>query len=195
MRRSRIDRKTSETDIRLALTIEGTGRSEIETGCGFMDHMLELFARHGRFDLFIQCDGDTSVDYHHSVEDIGIALGQAFVDALDEKKGIARYADMVLPMDEALMLCAVDISGRGCLGFDVEMPTEKVGDMDTELVKEFFLAFTRNADVTLHFRQLAGENTHHIIEAMFKSFGRVMSRACAIDEKFSEEIPSTKGVL
>ena len=195
MRRSRIDRKTSETDIRLALTIEGTGRSEIETGCGFMDHMLELFARHGRFDLFIQCDGDTSVDYHHSVEDIGIALGQAFVDALDEKKGIARYADMVLPMDEALMLCAVDISGRGCLGFDVEMPTEKVGDMDTELVKEFFLAFTRNADVTLHFRQLAGENPHHIIEAMFKSFGRVMSGACAIDEKFSEEIPSTKGVL
>ena len=195
MRRSRIDRKTSETDIRLALTIEGTGRSEIETGCGFMDHMLELFARHGRFDLFIQCDGDTSVDYHHSVEDIGIALGQAFVDALDEKKGIARYANMVLPMDEALMLCAVDISGRGCLGFDVEMPTEKVGDMDTELVNEFFLAFTRNADVTLHFRQLAGENTHHIIEAMFKSFGRVMSRACAIDEKFSEEIPSTKGVL
>ncbi|TDP57324.1 imidazoleglycerol-phosphate dehydratase HisB [Aminicella lysinilytica] len=195
MRRSRIDRKTSETDIRLALTIEGTGRSEIDTGCGFMDHMLELFARHGRFDLFIQCDGDTGVDYHHSVEDIGIALGQAFVDALDDKKGIVRYADMVLPMDEALMLCAVDISGRGCLGFHVEMPTEKVGNMDTELVKEFFLAFTRNADVTLHFRELAGENTHHIIEAMFKAFGRVMSGACAIDEKFSEEIPSTKGVL
>ena len=195
MRRSRVDRKTAETDIRLALTIEGTGRSEIETGCGFMDHMLELFARHGRFDLFIQCDGDTEVDYHHSIEDIGIALGQAFVDALDEKKGIKRYADIVLPMDEVLMLCAVDISGRGYLGFDVDVTAARVGDFDTELVKEFFLGFIRNADVTLHFRELAGENTHHLIEAIFKAFGRVMADACRIDEEFSEEIPSTKGVL
>lgn len=195
MRRSRIDRKTAETDIRLALTIEGTGRCEVVTGCGFMDHMLQLFAAHGRFDLFVQCEGDVDVDYHHTIEDLGIALGQAFVDALGEKKGIRRYGNIVIPMDEALVLCAVDISGRGCLGFNVTMPQAKVGDMDTELIKEFFLAFVRNADVTVHFKEFAGENTHHIIEAMFKAFGRVMDKATEIDENRSEEIPSTKGVL
>ena len=195
MRRARIDRNTSETEISLALTIDGTGKYEVNTGCGFLNHMLELFARHGRFDLYVECAGDTHVDYHHTVEDIGIALGEAFREALGNKAGILRYADIILPMDETLMLCAVDISGRGYLGFDVTMPQAKVGDMDTELVKEFFLGFTRKAEMTLHFKELAGENTHHIIEGMFKSFGRVMNQATSIDEKYKDEVPSTKGVL
>ena len=195
MRRSRIDRSTTETQINLALTVDGSGRYDVNTGCGFLNHMLELFARHGRFDLLVECAGDTHVDYHHTVEDIGIALGEAFYEALGNKAGIQRYADITLPMDEALILCAVDISGRDYLGFDVQIPTQKVGDMDTELVKEFFLGFVRKAGVTLHFRQLAGENSHHIIEGMFKAFARVMGEAAAIDEKYRDEIPSTKGVL
>ena len=195
MRISEIKRNTAETKINLKVNLDGSGKSNIKTGCGFMDHMLTLFARHGRFDLNLTCDGDTYVDYHHTVEDIGIALGQAFADCLADMKGITRYGDITLPMDEVLMICAVDISGRDYLGFDVSIPAEKVGDMDTELVKEFFLGFVRRASVTLHFKQLAGENTHHIIEAMFKAFGRTMAKAVAIDEKYKDEIPSTKGVL
>ena len=195
MRKSVIERKTTETQIRIDLLIEGSGKHDIDTGCGFLDHMLQLFARHGRFDLTVRCNGDTQVDYHHTVEDIGIALGDAFAEALGNKAGILRYADITLPMDEVLMLCAIDISGRGYLGFDVEIPTEKVGDMDTELVKEFFLGFVRRADVTLHFHEFAGENSHHIIETCFKAFGRVMNQATSIDEEYKDEIPSTKGVL
>jgi imidazoleglycerol-phosphate dehydratase len=195
MRKGSIERKTAETDIRLEIDIDGSGSYDVASGCGFLDHMLELFARHGRFDLTVKCEGDTYVDYHHTVEDLGIAMGQAFSQALGDKKGIRRYADIILPMDETLMICAADISGRGYLGFDVTMPQAKVGDMDTELVKEFFLGFVRNADMTIHFRMLSGENTHHIIEAMFKAFGRVMDQATSIDEKYKYEIPSTKGVL
>jgi len=199
-RTSAITRKTAETDIRMMLDLDmapgdSLAPAVIETGCGFLDHMLTLFARHGRFWFSVTCTGDTYVDYHHTVEDIGIALGDAFAEALGDMRGITRYADMVLPMDEALMLCAADVSGRGYLGFDVTMPTEKVGDFDTELVKEFFLAFTRRAQITLHFKELAGENSHHVIEAMFKAFGRVMAKAVAIDEKTKDEIPSTKGML
>ncbi|MFR7990092.1 MAG: imidazoleglycerol-phosphate dehydratase HisB [Anaerovoracaceae bacterium] len=195
MRESKITRKTAETDIELTLGLDGTGESRIETGCSFLNHMLTLFSRHGRFDLALRCSGDVEVDYHHTAEDIGIVLGTAFSEALGDMRGINRYGDILLPMDETLMLCAVDISGRDWLGFAVEMPQAKVGDFDTELVKEFFLGFVRKAGVTLHFRQLAGENTHHIIEAMFKAFGRVMARACAIDNRYRDEIPSTKGVL
>lgn len=195
MRKAEIKRKTAETDISLSLDLDGTGKAIISTGCGFLDHMLILFARHGRFDLNLTCDGDTFVDYHHSAEDIGICLGQAFDKALGNKKGIKRYADIILPMDEALILCACDISGRGMLSFDMNIPTQKVGDFDTELVKEFFLAFTRTSDVTLHLKQLSGENSHHIIEGAFKAFGRVMSSACEIDERYKDEIPSTKGVI
>lgn len=195
MRNSEINRTTAETDISLKLDLDGSGRSDVDTGCGFLDHMLTLFARHGRFDLTAACKGDTYVDYHHSVEDIGIALGSAFRQALGDKKGIVRYGDIILPMDEALMVCAADISGRAYLGFDVSIPAAKVGDFDTELVKEFFLGFVRQAQVTLHFKQLAGENTHHIIEAMFKAFGRTMGKAAAIDQAYKDEIPSTKGIL
>lgn len=195
MRKAEIKRKTAETDISLSLEIDGTGKAIIATGCGFLDHMLILFAKHGRFDLNLTCNGDTFVDYHHSAEDIGICLGQAFSKALGNKKGIKRYADIILPMDEALILCACDISGRGMLSFDMNIPTQKVGDFDTELVKEFFLAFTRTSDVTLHLKQLSGENSHHIIEGAFKAFGRVMSSACEIDERYKDEIPSTKGVI
>lgn len=195
MRKSEIIRKTAETDIILQLDLDGSGRSDIDTGCGFLDHMLTLFSRHGRFDLAVSCKGDTYVDYHHTVEDIGIALGSAFKEALGDMKGITRYGDIILPMDETLMICAVDISGRDCLGFDAQIPAAKVGDFDTELVKEFFLGFVRKAEVTLHFKQLAGENTHHIIEAMFKAFGRTMGKAVKIDENYKDEIPSTKGVL
>lgn len=195
MRTSVIKRKTAETDISLKLNLDGSGQSEIVTGCGFMDHMLTLFARHGRFDLEVACIGDREVDYHHSVEDLGIVLGNAFAESLGDMSGIERYAHMVLPMDETLMLCAVDISGRDYLGFDVNMPSAKVGDFDTELVKEFFLGFVRKAGVTLHFKELAGENTHHIIEAMFKAFGRTMAKAVKINEEYEGEIPSTKGVL
>lgn len=195
MRTAQINRTTAETDISLSLELDGTGISEIETGCGFLDHMLTLFARHGRFDLAVNCQGDTFVDDHHTVEDIGIALGQAFKEALGDKKGICRYGDTVLPMDEALILSAVDLSGRGYLGYGLEIPTEKVGSFDTELVEEFWLAFIRNAECTLHIRQLAGKNSHHIIEGTFKSVARSLRAAVAIDTDFADEIPSTKGVL
>lgn len=195
MRTAEIKRTTAETDISLCLNLDGTGRSTIATGCGFLDHMLTLFARHGRFDLDVTCKGDTYVDDHHTVEDIGIALGQAFSMALGNKKGIVRYGDTVLPMDESLILSAVDLSGRGYLGYGLEIPTEKVGTFDTELVEEFWLGFIRNADCTLHIRQLAGTNSHHIIEGTFKSVARSLKAAVAIDPAFADEIPSTKGVL
>ena len=195
MRTAEINRKTAETDIRLMLNLDGTGTSDCRTGCGFLDHMLTLFARHGRFDLTVSCVGDTQVDYHHTVEDIGICLGQAFSKTLGDKKGIRRYADTILPMDEALILSAVDLSGRGYLGYALEIPTEKVGTFDTELVEEFWLGFIRNAECTLHIRQLAGTNSHHIIEGAFKSVARSLRQAVAIDPDFANEIPSTKGVL
>lgn len=195
MRTASINRKTTETDISLSLTLEGKGESTVDTGCGFLDHMFTLFARHGGFDFTIKCKGDTEVDYHHTAEDIGICLGMAFREALGDMKGIYRYGDIILPMDEALILAAVDISGRSYLGFDAEMPSEKVGDFDTELVKEFFLAFVRKAELTLHIKELDGENTHHIIEGIFKAFARVMKKACAIDPDNKDAIPSTKGVL
>ena len=195
MRQATIARKTAETDISLTLVIDGVGKSEIATGCGFLDHMLTLFAKHGRFDLTLTCKGDTEVDYHHTVEDIGIALGTAFAEALGEKRGIVRYGDTTLPMDEALILTAVDLSGRDYLGYDLAIPTEKVGDFDTELVKEFWLGFVRKAACSLHIRSLAGENSHHIIEGAFKSAARTLAKAAAIDPSFADEIPSTKGVL
>ena len=195
MRKAKIVRKTKETDIALELNIDGSGQNAVSTGCGFLDHMLTLFATHGKFDINLQCEGDTYVDYHHTAEDIGIVLGQAFLQALGDKKGIVRYGQMILPMDEALILSAVDFSGRGCLGYALEIPTEKVGDFDTELVKEFFLAFVREARVTLHIRQLAGENSHHIIEGAFKSVARGIRAAVKIDREFADEIPSSKGVL
>ena len=195
MRRKKIVRDTKETKVVFALEIDGTGAYEINTGCGFLDHMLELFTRHGRFDIAVDCNGDTQVDYHHTVEDIGIAMGMAFREALGDKKGICRYGSMMLPMDEALVLCAVDISGRSFVDFDVEMPTEKVGDFDTELTKEFILALAREMGLTIHVRMLAGENSHHITEAIFKGMGRALRQACAIEEEYADEIPSTKGVL
>lgn len=195
MRTAEIARKTAETDIKLALTLDGTGRSEIASGCGFLDHMLTLFARHGRFDLRLTCTGDTGVDDHHTVEDIGICLGKAFAQALGEMRGINRYGSTVLPMDEALILTAADISGRGMLCCELCIPTEKVGTFDTELVEEFLLAFVRHAGMTIHVRQLAGRNSHHIIEGLFKSLARTLRCAVAIDPAFAEEIPSTKGVL
>lgn len=195
MRTETINRKTTETDIKLTLALGGKGESTVDTGCGFLDHMFTLFARHGGFDLSLKCIGDTQVDYHHTAEDIGICLGMAFREALGDMKGINRYGDIILPMDEALILAAVDISGRAYLGFDAEMPSQKVGDFDTELVKEFFLAFVRKAELTLHIKELDGENTHHIIEGIFKAFARVMKKACAIDPDNKDAIPSTKGVL
>ena len=195
MRNAEITRTTGETDISLALNLDGTGRSEIVSGCGFLDHMLTLFAKHGRFDLILNCQGDTYVDDHHTVEDIGIALGQAFAMALGDKKGIRRYGDTCLPMDESLILSAVDLSGRGYLGYALDIPTQKVGSFDTELVEEFFLGFTRNAACTLHIRQLAGTNSHHIIEGAFKSVARSLRTAVSIDPDCADEIPSTKGVL
>ncbi len=195
MRTAEIKRNTAETQISLKLNIDGAGKSSVETGCGFLDHMLTLFAHHGRFDLDLKCAGDTQVDYHHTVEDIGIALGSAFKQALGDKKGIVRYGSCILPMDEALILTAADISGRGYLGFRVEIPAQKVGDFDTELVEEFFLGFIRNADITLHIKQLDGKNSHHIIEGAFKSFAHSLCDACKIDKEFADEIPSTKGVL
>ena len=195
MRTYEINRKTAETDIVLSLGLDGCGKSVIETGCGFLDHMLTLFASHGRFDLSVKCVGDTQVDYHHTVEDIGICLGKAFSEALGDKKGIERYGYMLLPMDEALILCATDFSGRDYLNFDVEIPTLKVGDFDTELVEEFWLAFTRQANCTLHFKKLAGKNSHHIIEGIFKAAARAFKTAVKIDPERADEIPSTKGVL
>ncbi|MCQ2457015.1 MAG: imidazoleglycerol-phosphate dehydratase HisB [Clostridia bacterium] len=195
MRTSEIKRKTAETDIYLCLDLDGTGKSEIDSGCGFLDHMLTLFASHGRFDLTVKCTGDTFVDYHHTVEDIGIALGTAFYEALGDKRGIRRYGDRILPMDEALIMTAVDFSGRSFLGFDLEIPTEKVGDFDTELVEEFWQGFVRKAECALHLRSLAGKNSHHVIEGAFKSAARSLREAVSIDESFKDEIPSTKGVL
>jgi len=195
MRTAEIRRKTNETDIALSLTLEGTGKSEIRTGCGFLDHMLTLFAKHGRFDLALSCTGDTYVDYHHTVEDCGIALGEAFAKALGDKRGIVRYGSSILPMDETLVLCAADLSGRAYLGYALEVPAQKVGDFDTELAEEFFLGFVRSAACTLHVRQLSGSNSHHILEAAFKAFGRTLRQAVSIEEAFRDEIPSTKGVL
>ena len=195
MRTAKIQRQTAETNIALTLNLDGSGKSEIQTGCGFLDHMLTLFSKHGRFDLTVSCKGDTYVDDHHTVEDIGICLGQAFCDALSDKKGIRRYGNMLLPMDEALILSAVDLSGRGYLGLALQIPTEKVGTFDTELVEEFWLGFIRNAQCTLHIRQLAGSNSHHIIEGTFKSVARSLKEAVSIDNAFADEIPSTKGVL
>ncbi len=195
MRTAEIIRKTAETDIELKLNVDGSGKCEIATGCGFIDHMLTLFSKHGRFDLTVKCIGDTYVDYHHTVEDIGIAMGTAFSEALSDMKGIKRYADIILPMDESLILEAIDISGRSYLQFDAEIPTQKVGDFDTELVEEFFLGFVRKAGVTLHIKKLSGTNSHHIIEGIFKAFGRIMNEASEINEKFKDEIPSTKGLL
>lgn len=195
MRRSEINRKTAETDISLSLDLDGTGESTIDTGCGFLDHMLTLFAKHGRFDLTVKCKGDVEVDYHHTAEDIGISLGRAFAEAIGDKRGIYRYGNMILPMDEALILSAVDISGRDYLGYGLMIPTEKVGDFDTELVEEFWLGFVRNAGVTLHIKQFDGTNSHHIIEGTFKSVARSLRAAVAIDPTFADEIPSTKGVL
>ena len=195
MRTAQINRKTNETDINLSLCIDGKGTSKICTGVGFLDHMLTLFAKHGRFDLSLTCNGDVNVDDHHSVEDVGIALGEAFASALGEKRGICRYGSVILPMDEALILSAVDLSGRGYLGFALDIPSQKVGSFDTELVKEFWLAFVRTASLTLHIRQLAGENSHHIIEGAFKSVARALRQAVAIDPDAGDEIPSTKGVL
>ncbi len=195
MRQAEINRKTGETDIRIRLGLDGTGEYRIDTGVGFLDHMLELFARHGRFDLQVTCKGDTRVDDHHTVEDIGIALGQAFDQALDDRKGIVRYGQMILPMDESLILSAADLSGRGLLAYDLRIPTEKVGTFDTELTEEFFRAFAHNARCTLHIRQLAGSNSHHIIEGAFKSAARSLRAAVRIDPEYAGEIPSTKGVL
>ncbi len=195
MRQENISRKTAETDIELSLNLDGTGQSKIHTGCGFLDHMLTLFARHGRFDLAVSCKGDTWVDDHHTVEDIGICLGDAFARALGDKRGIVRYGSCTLPMDEALILTAVDISGRGMLCCALDIPTQKVGTFDTELTKEFLIAFARRSDMTVHVRQLAGENSHHIIEGTFKSLAHSLGAAVAIDPRFAQEIPSTKGVL
>ena len=195
MRTAVIERKTKETDIALSLCLDGNGRSEIHSGCGFLDHMLTLFAKHGGFDLTLTCKGDVEVDYHHTVEDIGIALGKAFADAIGDKKGICRYGNMILPMDETLILSAVDISGRAFYAADLSMNANKVGDFDVELVDEFFIAFAQNAAITLHIRQLAGRNTHHIIEGVFKSVARSLRAAVAIDARFADAVPSTKGVL
>lgn len=195
MRSATITRTTAETDITLTLGLDGRGIAQIDTGCGFLDHMLTLFARHGRFDLAVTCKGDTYVDYHHTTEDIGICLGKAFAQALGGKKGIVRYGDTALPMDEALILSAVDISGRGELYYSLSIPAEKVGDFDTELCEEFWRAFARDAGVTLHLQQLAGRNAHHILEGAFKSAARSLRAASAIDAAFADEVPSTKGML
>lgn len=193
MRSFDLTRKTAETDIRLSLNLDGSGCSSIATGCGFLDHMLTLFAAHGKFDLEVACTGDIQVDDHHSVEDIGICLGTAFQNALGEKRGIARYGSFLLPMDEALILCAVDLSGRSCLCYDLNIPTEKIGTFDTELIEEFLLGFVRNCPMSLHLKQLAGKNAHHIAEGAFKALARALKAAVVQDG--SGEIPSTKGVL
>lgn len=195
MRKAEIARKTNETDIKLTLELDGTGKSEISTGCGFLDHMLILFARHGRFDMSVSCKGDRYVDFHHTVEDIGIVLGDAFRKALGDMRGIVRYGSMILPMDEALIMTAADISGRPHLSYGLEIPAQKVGEFDTELTEEFFLGFVRHAGMTLHIKQLAGTNSHHIIEGAFKSAARSLAAAVKIEEAYKNEIPSTKGVL
>lgn len=195
MRTAEINRKTKETDISLFLDIDGVGESKIDSGCGFLDHMLTLFAKHGRFNLNVTCKGDTEVDFHHTVEDIGISLGQAFSKALGDKKGINRYGDTALPMDETLILSAVDISGRSFLNYSIKPRAKKVGIFDVELVEEFFIAFTSNAGINIHLVQLAGKNSHHILEGAFKSVARSLKTAVAINPEYANEIPSTKGVL
>ena len=195
MREAAISRKTAETDISVYINLDGNGESEITSGVGFMDHMLTLMAKHSGFDVRVRCVGDTNVDDHHSVEDIGIALGQALKQALSDKIGIRRYGDAILPMDEALVMTAVDLSGRGYLGYELDIPSVKIGSFDSELIEEFFVAITRTAEITLHLRQLAGKNSHHIAECAFKSFARAMRTACEIDPRFSEKLPSTKGAL
>ena len=195
MRSAAIRRDTKETQIELVLELDGSGKSEISSGCGFLDHMLELFARHGDLDLKVVCRGDVQVDDHHSVEDIGICLGKAFTEALGDKRGINRYGQFLLPMDETLVLCACDLSGRDYLGWMVELPSAKVGTFDTELAKEFWLAFVRNCPASIHIRQVAGKNTHHILEAIFKGMGRTLKEAVAYDPKHLNDIPSTKGTL
>ena len=195
MRTAEIVRETAETSVRLTLDLDGTGKHDIDTGVGFLDHMLTLLARHGRFDLTVRCRGDLQVDGHHSVEDIGICLGKAFNEALGDKRGICRYGDMLLPMDEALILSAADLSGRGLLVYELQIPTEKIGSFDTQLAEEFFTAFAANAGITLHIRQLCGRNSHHIVEGAFKSVARALRKAVAIDPDCSGEVPSTKGVL
>ena len=195
MREAKIERKTAETDIRLSISLDGKGVADICSGSGFLDHMLTLFARHAGFDLSVACKGDVEVDLHHTTEDIGIALGDAIKEALGDKRGIKRYGSCILPMDESLILTAVDISGRGYLSYALDIPAEKVGEFDTELCEEFFIALARRADITLHIRQLAGKNSHHIIEGAFKSVARSLRAATEIDERFRESIPSTKGVL
>lgn len=195
MREARICRETAETKIALSLRLEGSGRGKIDSGCGFLNHMLELFCRHGCFDLELSCQGDVEVDYHHSTEDIGIALGRAFAQALGDCRGICRYGSFLLPMDEALVLIALDISGRAGLFCQMEIPAGKVGDFDTELVEEFLLGFCRNLGLTLHVRQLAGRNSHHIIEAVFKGLGRALAQAVSLDSRMAGEIPSTKGTI
>ncbi len=195
MRRAEIVRKTAETDIRLLLDLDGEGESVIDSGCGFLDHMLTLFAKHSGYCLQVGCKGDVEVDYHHTTEDIGIALGKAFFKAVGDKKGIVRYGDTTLPMDETLIASAVDISGREYADIQLDIAPEKVGDFDTELCEEFFLAFVRESKITLHIRQLAGKNAHHIIEGTFKSVARTLAKATKIDEGRRDEVPSTKGVL
>lgn len=195
MRCGEINRKTNETDIALSLNLDGGGNADINSGCGFLDHMLTLFAVHSGFDLSVKCDGDTYVDYHHSVEDIGIALGAAFSAALGNKAGIARYGDIILPMDEALIMCAVDISGRAHLSYDVSVLPAKIGDFDTELVEEFLLGFVRNSNITLHIKQMSGKNAHHIVEGVFKALGRTIKKAVYIADESNMQIPSSKGVL
>ncbi len=195
MRVAEINRKTAETDIKLRLNIDGRGESKIDTGCGFLDHMLTLLSKHARFDLTVLCDGDTHVDYHHTVEDVGIVLGDAFKSALSDMRGIKRYGSFILPMDETLILSAVDISGRSHLNYGLNIPAFRVGDFDTELCEEFFLGFVRHANITLDIKQLEGKNSHHIIEGTFKSVAHTLREACIIEKEFADEIPSTKGVL
>ena len=195
MREIRLERNTAETQIELTLGLDGAGIYQVDSGCGFLNHMLELFARHGRFDLVLSCHGDVEVDYHHTAEDIGIALGQAFRKGLGEMRGIRRYGSFCLPMDEALVLCAVDLSGRCTLNWDVRCAAEKVGDFDVECAKEFWLGFARSVPATLHFVQLAGENSHHILEACWKGMARALAAAVRVDQAHRDEIPSTKGLL
>ncbi len=195
MRKAMIQRKTAETDISLTLILEGSGHAQVTSGVPFLDHMLTLFARHGRFDLTLTCTGDIDVDAHHTTEDIGICLGLAVADALGDLRGVRRYGQMLLPMDESLILTAIDLSGRSYLGFDANLPANKIGNFDSELAEEFFAAFVRHAKVTLHIRQLTGKNTHHIIEGMFKSFARALAEAVSVDPATADAIPSTKGML
>lgn len=195
MRKAYIKRDTKETKIELELNLDNDNVCEIDTGCGFLDHMLTLFSSHSLFGLKVKCEGDYNVDFHHTTEDIAICLGKALNEALGDKKGIKRYSSIILPMDEALILCACDISGRSYLGYEVDIPSQKVGEFDTELVNEFFLAFTREANLTIHFKKLSGFNSHHIIEGMFKAFARVIKESVSIDEKTKDKIPSSKGVL